>query len=339
MHPHISIVTCSYNTPLPLWEKCLRAIAIQTYPKNRVEHIVMDARSTNGAIAVAKQYGCKVIVRPELLQFSQKRMSVGISKSRGDIILFLEPDNIMTDPDWLYRMVEPFSDPAIVGTFSMHNAYTRDMSSLSVYFSLIGANDPLLLYLGKSEKNPIYKQPYTSGHTLYETKGYISVQFDPGNFPTLGDNGHMVRKRIIDSVNKDPNSFIHVDAFYQLAKNHHDTYGVVKNSIIHDNCLDNDVIKALAKRVEYKEKFTNHSYVKRSYLVFNRENPRDVMRLLLFIVSALTVLPTVLFSFWGFLRHPHAAWFYHPVVCFYEVVAYTVSELRIVLYNSLYGKS
>lgn len=338
MHPHISIVTCSYNTPLPLWERCLRAIAIQTYPKNRVEHIVMDAGSTNGAIAVAKRYGCKVIVRPELLQYSQKRMSVGISKSRGDIILFLEPDNIMTDSDWLYRMVEPFSDPSIVGTFSMHNAYTRDMSSLSVYFALIGANDPLLLYLGKSEKNPIYKQSYTSGHTLYETKRYISVQFDTSNLPTLGDNGHMVRRHIIDSVNKDPDSFIHVDAFYQLAKNHHVTYGIVKNSIIHDNCVDNNVIKVFAKRVEYKEKFTNHSYVKRSYLVFDRASPRDIIRLSLFIVSALTVLPTLLFSIWGFLRHPHLAWFYHPVACFVEVWMYALSEIRMLLYNRTYDK-
>lgn len=334
----ISIVTCSYNTPLHLWKKCLQAIASQTYPRRYIEHTVMDAGSNNGSVAIAKKYGCKVVVRPDLLQYSQKRMSIGISKSSGDIILFLEPDNIVPDPDWLYRMVEPFSDPAIIGTFSMHNTYTRDMSSLSVYFSLIGANDPLLLYLGKSEKNPIYKQSYRTGHTLYENSKYAAVQFTPDNLPTLGDNGHMVRKDIIDLVNNDSNSFIHVDAFYQLAKKHYDTYGVVKNSIIHDNCSDNDVIKALAKRVEYKEKFTNRPFVKRSYLVFNRKRPEDIMRLFIFIVSGLTVYPMVLFSIVGYIRHPNRAWFFHPVVCFVEVWMYALSEIRMLLYNRTYDK-
>lgn len=337
--PSVSIVTCSYNSPLALLEKCLKAIASQKYPKKLIQHIVMDAGSTNGSVELAKQYGCTVIVRPDLLYFSQKRMSIGIQKSKGEIILFLEPDNIMTASDWLSRMVEPFKDKAIVGTYSMHNTYAQGMSALSIYFALIGANDPLLWYLGKSEKNLIYQKSYLLGKTLYQTDTYISVKFTPQTLPTLGDNGHMVRKKVIDIVNSDAEKFIHVDGFYQLALLHHDTYGVVKNSIIHDNCFDNNIYRALSKRVAFKERFTNHSPMRRLYHVFNKSSLVDIWRLVLYMLSSITVIPMILFSAIGFLRHPHVSWFFHPVVCFWEVIMYTVSEFRVVLYNRRYAKS
>lgn len=337
--PSVSIITCLYNTPLSLWEKCLKVIVSQKYPKKLIQHIVMDAGSTNGSMELAKKYGCTVIVRPDLLSFSQKRMSIGIQKSKGEIILFLEPDNIMTSSDWLSRMVEPFNDKNIVGSYSMHNVYSSDMSALSVYFALIGANDPILYYLGKSEKNLIYQKKYTMGQILYENDRYVSVKFTPQTLPTLGDNGHMVRKKAIDLVNINPDAFIHVDAFYQLAIRHHDTFGVVKNTIIHDNCPDNNIVKAFAKRVEFKELFTNHPSVRRSYLVFDKSRVTDVMHLALYILRSITVIPMVMFSVVGFLRHPHLSWFFHPVVCFWEVIVYTVSEFRAVLYNRRYAKS
>lgn len=336
--PSLSIITCSYNTPLRLWETCLNAIASQKYPKNKIEHIVMDAGSTNGSIELAKNHGCTVIVRRDLLNLSQKRMSIGIQKSHGEILLFLEPDNIMTSNDWLSRMVEPFEDKKIVGTYSMYNSYAKGMSALSTYFSLIGTNDPIVLYLGKSEKNVVYKKTYSIGTTLYENTRYLSVKFTPQSLPTLGDNGHMVRKHIIDMVNKDPDTFVHVDAFYKLSQLHYDTYGVVKNSIIHDNCPDNNVYKTLAKRVQFKENFTNHSVVQRSYLVFNRHSAHDVANLIVYMVSSITIIPMVIFSCIGFIRYPHTSWFFHPIVCFWEVILYTVSEFRIVIYNTIYGK-
>ncbi len=337
--PSVSIITCSYNTPFPLWEKCLKAIASQKYPKKLIQHIIMDAGSTNGSIDLAKSYGCTVIVRKDLLHLSQKRMSIGIQKSKGEIILFLEPDNIMTSTDWLARMVEPFKDRDIVGSYSMHNAYSSGMSALSTYFALIGANDPILLYLGKSEKNLIYKKSYSLGNTLYEKENYLSVKFTPQTLPTLGDNGHMVRKKVIDLVNTNPNRFVHVDAFYQMAVKHYDTYGVVKNTIIHDNCPDNNIYKALAKRVEYKEMFTDRSLMRRLYLVFNRHSLADIMRLVIYMVFSVTVVPMLLFSVVGFLRHPHISWFFHPFVCFWEVIVYTISELRVILYNRPYARS
>ena len=236
-------------------------------------------------------------------------------------------------------MVEPFKDRDIVGSYSMHNAYSSGMSALSTYFALIGANDPILLYLGKSEKNLIYKKSYSLGNTLYEKENYLSVKFTPQTLPTLGDNGHMVRKKVIDLVNTNPNRFVHVDAFYQMAVKHYDTYGVVKNTIIHDNCPDNNIYKALAKRVEYKEMFTDRSLMRRLYLVFNRHSLADIMRLVIYMVFSVTVVPMLLFSVVGFLRHPHISWFFHPFVCFWEVIVYTISELRVILYNRPYARS
>ena len=55
--PSISIVTCTYNVNLKLFEKVLKALREQVYPKRLIEHIVMDAGSSNGTVELAKKFG------------------------------------------------------------------------------------------------------------------------------------------------------------------------------------------------------------------------------------------------------------------------------------------
>ena len=106
--PSISIVTCTYNANLPLFEEVLKTLRSQEYPKKLVEHIIMDAGSTNGTIELAKKYDCKVFVRADLAEEEQMRASLGFKKAKGKIILIIQSDNIVMGEDWLKRMVEPF---------------------------------------------------------------------------------------------------------------------------------------------------------------------------------------------------------------------------------------
>ena len=82
--PSISIVTPTWNSPIPLFERVLKELQKQTYPKNLLEHIVMDAGSTNGTIELARRYGCAVIVRSDLKIQEQVRASLGIKKAKND---------------------------------------------------------------------------------------------------------------------------------------------------------------------------------------------------------------------------------------------------------------
>jgi glycosyltransferase involved in cell wall biosynthesis len=326
-YPSISIVTVSYNTPINLWKKTLDAISSQDYPHSQIEHIVMDGGSTNGTIEFLKRYHAKVVVREDLLFKAVMRMGLGIALARRDLILFLEPDNIMIGRTWLADMVKPFMDHKdIVGSFSMYNGYEPNMPMFTKYCALFGINDPIVYYLGKSEKIPQFLRTYDKGNILYTDDIYTKVQFTRDNLPTLGDNGHMVRRNLIMKVNKDPSKFLHTDAFALLASMGYRTYGVVHNSIIH--YTGSDIINFFKRRVEYKGRHYDKLKFRRHYLVYNPHSPEDRKNLVLYIFYSLTVIQPLIVSIRGFIAVPEFAWFLHPIVCFLGVFAYGYSEIR-----------
>jgi glycosyltransferase involved in cell wall biosynthesis len=327
--PSITILTCSYNTDLVLWRKMFRAIHEQQYPRSRISHIVMDGGSTNGSIEFARENGCDVIIRKDLAVRVMERMSIGIKRAKGDLILFLEPDNFMVGTQWLHQMIKPFIEQHdLVGTFSIYNGFDRDMPALTRYCALIGVNDPTVYYLDKSEKLPRFETEYHLGRIFKRTADYSLVRFSKSNLPTLGDNGHMVSRRILEKVNKRPENFFHTDAFAQLLTLGYDTYGVVKNEIIH--YTGSNLLDFVRRRALYKQRHYDAHRAIRQYYVFDPHSTRDRIRLCLYIVYSITFIQPLLIAFRGFLTVPDPAWFLHPIVCFASVLSYTRSELAYV---------
>lgn len=85
--PSLSIVTNLYNPDLFVFQKSLESIKKQNYPKELIEHLTIDAGSNNGSLELARRFGVTIIKEPNLVLGSQRRMSVGIKKARGGIIL------------------------------------------------------------------------------------------------------------------------------------------------------------------------------------------------------------------------------------------------------------
>lgn len=321
----VSIVTCSFNSDCRLFEKVLRAVRQQNYDHALIEHLVMDGGSSNGSDALARKFGCRVLQYPEYRDKSLARMGTGIKIARGDIILFLEPDNIIPTKNWLKQMLAPFWEKSVIGAFSMYNGFEPGMPALTRYTALIGVNDPTVYYLNKSEKLPRFEKKYHLGHMTKETGNYLVVRFSKNDLPTLGDNGHMVRRRIIEKVNRQPEKFLHTDAFAQLVDMGYDTYGVVKNEIIH--YTGSDIREFIRRRSLYKKRHYDANRRTRHYYVFDPLSYRDRVRLSLFILYSLTFIQPFFIALRGFFAVCDFAWFLHPVVCFASVLSYTCSEL------------
>jgi glycosyltransferase involved in cell wall biosynthesis len=328
--PTISIVTCTYNTDLSIFKKCLEAIKMQEYPKRKIEHLVMDAGSTNGTIELAKQYRCTVIVRKDLLPREEVRQSIGFKKAKGDILLILESDNILIGRNWLRKMVQPFmDDKTVVGTFSAYNGYEKNMSPLTRYTAFFGSPHPILYYLGKSDKIPVTQKRYDKGTLLKETKEYYAVQFTPQNLPTCGDNGHMVLRRAMSRVNKDSYSYVHLDALLELVELGYIKFGVVKNSIIHVG--KNSLIQDVRRKIQLKHEYYDKKRGMKKYFTFNWSSGRDRINLLKYIFFTLTFVEPLTESIRGYMKIRDSAWFVHPVFCFLMLVGHVYSEGRWVL--------
>jgi len=286
----------------------------------------MDGGSVNSTSSLFKSYGCKVESRPDLLEFAQVRMAMGIKKAKNEIILILEPDNILVGKNWMSDMISPFiDDKKIFCTFSMYNTYEKDMPNLVKYCALFGIPDPTLYYLQKSEKLPLFKKKYYKGQILREEKKYTVVSFTKENLPTLGDNGHMFRTKLLQSEITDLNKFTHTDVASRLVVRGYNRVGVVRNQIIHVS--ESKILNLVKQRVRIKRRFYD-SEKNRDYLVFNPKVKRDKINLVLYIFFSYTFLVPLLVSIRGFIYKREPAWFLHPLLCFVMCTAYGISEAK-----------
>ena len=334
--PTISIVSCTYNANIELFEKVLKALRSQDYPRNLIDHIIMDGGSTNATVKLAKRYGCRVFIRKDLKDEEQERASLGFKKAKGKILLIIQSDNLVMSKNWLRKMVQPFLDNNnVFCTFTSRYGYKKDMSATTRYGALIGANDPLIspYFLDKIEKIRMTTDKYNKGEVIFENRDYYTVKFDESNFPPLGDNGQMVLKKVMDKVNKSPKEYMHLDTFAKMFDLGYDTCGVVKSSIAH--VITPDLLHLVKRRIQLKEKFFDKNRKRRRYLIFDINSKKDKINLFKFIVYSTTFVVPLIQSIRGYLKIRDSAWFLHPILCFLMLVAYSYSEFAWVLRKTL----
>lgn len=325
--PSITIITCILNCHIPTFKLSLNSIKKQKYPKELIQHIVMDGGSTNKGPELARRYGCSIIIRKDLKDEVENRVGIAIKSTKGDLILMLQSDNILTSNDWLLRMAKPFiQDDKVFCTFSAYNSYHKNMSATTRYCALFGSPDPTLYYLNKTEKIRMDQAEYNKGGIIRETGDYCIVRFNRNNLPTLGDNGHMFLTRAIKKVVRDPKTFLHTDAFSELLALGYNTFGIVNNSIIHTQ--KSNIIDLIKRRIEAKEEFYDQNRGKRKYMVFNWDSYQDRINLTKYIIFSFTFIIPLIESVRGYARIRDRAWFLHPLISFAMVIAYAISEIK-----------
>jgi glycosyltransferase involved in cell wall biosynthesis len=92
-HPKISIITPVMNGEKFL-ERCIKSIANQNYPINKIEHIIIDGGSTDGSVSIIKKN------KKQIKYWHSKKdkglydaMNIGLKKCSGDIIGILNSDD------------------------------------------------------------------------------------------------------------------------------------------------------------------------------------------------------------------------------------------------------
>ena len=102
----LSIVTINYNNVAGL-RRTLESVAAQTY--HDIEHIIVDAASTDGSVDVIKEYADRS--KHAVIWSSQKDkgiysgMNYGIKKATGDYIQILNSGDILVAPDVIERII------------------------------------------------------------------------------------------------------------------------------------------------------------------------------------------------------------------------------------------
>jgi len=334
-YPPISIIIVTLNAQRTL-ESCLRYIKLQTYPRID-EVLIIDGGSTDSTSKIASKPILPIkFINGGYKDNQEARRAIGIDKSRNEICVFIDSDNYIVDKNWLMDMVQPLmEDKNIIASQTLRYSAPRNASLLNRYFGLLGGADPVAYYLGKNDRLSWASNRWNLlGKVIQGNDRYLIVEFDSGNFPTVGANGIVFRRSILLKSNwGDPENFFHTDVFVDIARLGFTRFAIIKNEIFH-NTADN-IKTFFGKRRKYMELYHQKLNEKRRYHTFNSKNFADLARLFLFIFFTFTIVEPLFESIRGYLKKRDIAWFLHPIICLGIVVVYFESAIYNLARNSL----
>ncbi|MGF1674274.1 MAG: glycosyltransferase [Rivularia sp. (in: cyanobacteria)] len=115
--PQVSVVIPIHNgtTDIPELINCLGA---QTYPKQRVEYLLVDNNSDDNTFELLKSQSenCPIKIRAlseNNIQSSYAARNTGIREALGEIIAFTDAD-CRPQPQWLDALIQPFVNQDVV---------------------------------------------------------------------------------------------------------------------------------------------------------------------------------------------------------------------------------
>jgi len=112
----VSVITVCYNRAAII-EDTLRSVAEQTHADT--EHIVIDGNSSDGTMDIVNRYRARlahVVSEPDGGIYDA--MNKGLALASGDIIGFLNSDDIYADANVLESVAGAFADPAVEACYA-----------------------------------------------------------------------------------------------------------------------------------------------------------------------------------------------------------------------------
>jgi glycosyltransferase involved in cell wall biosynthesis len=319
-NPRVSLIIPTLNSTRSL-RACLQAVKKQDVQHGPFEIIIADAGSSDGTVAIAQELGVTRIVSNPL-KTGEAGKTAGIKQATGDIIALVDSDNILDDPEWLNRMLAPFSDPEIVATEPIRYERRDGDSPLTRYFSMLGMNDPICLFLGNYDRECMITGKWTGLDVEQEDCGdYLKLTLSEDRLPTIGANGFVFRRLLLEHVDWDP-YFFDIDIVHQAVKAGFRHVAKVKCGIVHLYC---DNLRDFASKQDRRiNDFLFFAASKQRTYPWKKRQRRGIIR---FCLYTLFVFPLIIQMIKGWRRKHDPAWLYHVPVCWITLWIYGKAAL------------
>lgn len=145
----VSIIIATFNSRRTL-PKVLEAINRQTYPKKKLEIMVVDGGSTDSTVSIAKQFHCRVIHNPNVEPLYAKYL--GYRYAKGSYIIFIDHDEVFENADSIKNRVHVFESnkdiKAVIGTGYKN---PKGLHIINQYINEFG--DPFSFFIYRLSKN------------------------------------------------------------------------------------------------------------------------------------------------------------------------------------------
>ena len=244
---------------------------------------------------------------------SESAKAIGIRKAKGEVIGILASDNFLPNVGFISDIMKVF--PVCDASFPARYHYLKNDDILNRYFALIGGNDVLCYYMRKNDR-----LSYLESMDGYED---YDIFVHPRKNFSIGDNGFFVKKYLIEKTDLD--NYYHIDNAWEAVDGKRCNF--MRGGIHH--ATGGNILSFFRKRYRYG---LQHAFNKnRRWHLVDFRQPRDICKLLLFILFSLTLVEPLCLSMRGYLKIQDKAWFLHPLICLMTVFTYTFLVLHLVL--------
>lgn len=119
----VSVIIPAYNAETIIRE-CLSSLINQSIRRDKYEIIVVDDGSTDRTNDIAKEFGARVLYQKNAGPAAARNR--GAQEAESDILLFIDSDCI-PNKGWIEKMIEPFSNPEIVGVQGIYMSKQKNI--------------------------------------------------------------------------------------------------------------------------------------------------------------------------------------------------------------------
>lgn len=151
----------------------LRSIREQKYPQEQVEILVIDGGSTDQTLAIADEWGARVIPNPHVQQEYAKH--IGLLEGCGDYAIFLDSDEVLNNPQALMNRIRAFRevfDTRVV----LSGGYLKPEGASGVNDYINIFSDPFAWFIyGTTSEISTKIESWNKKYCLHENQSHYSV--------------------------------------------------------------------------------------------------------------------------------------------------------------------
>lgn len=312
--PKISIIILTLNGGEDL-KRCLASIKKQTYPKKKVEIVVVDDASEDNSQEVAKSYGARVYVSGKRDVYLS--WAIALHKITGEFTYMIDQDIELHGRDFLQKMVYPMlKNENIVAAFTREGTPRNDQSWVTNFISYHPAQcDPLYEFITPSVENTFIKKE----------KEYILCKFVLGKVPPFGRMFYRVKYLKKTSNWKQKKVYDH-DLVIKTIKAGYDLFAWVPQAGLYHNHAKN-LKHLLKKRARNLHMHYFPSNKTTEYRWLDTSSKYQVMKLIFWVIYANLFFPALIRGMLRALKFRDLVLLIEPVI--------TITTTDVILWNFL----
>jgi len=282
-------------------QPCLKSIASQNYPKNKIEINLLDAGSTDKTSEIGRSYGANIVLNEKKLP--EPGLAKGYKLALGDYVVFMAADNVIHDPDWLKKTILPFLEhpESIILAFTRVTNDPKD----NIWSKYLNEDtDPFNAFVYGNASHPEkFRKMY---EIEKETEEYIIYKYTVKEFPLIALAQCTVLKK--GWGRKDESDDI-TPVIQMIAEGKKIAY--VKNSSIYHYSLDG--FQSFRKKFKNRiyNSMTTNSYARRA----NHMSAKRTLRQYLFLLYAGSIILPAIHGIALAVTKRKPYMLAHPIAC------------------------